>query len=127
MPDHHFTAHNPASVWRVPDAFRSIYSHAAEVATSQGRILLMSGQLGVAPDGTPSEDFGTQYEQAMANVESLLAASNMTTANIIKLTYYATQASDFPTLVQIRQRRWAGEPAPAVTAVAVSLWPGLDI
>jgi hypothetical protein len=29
----------------------------------------------------------------------------MTTANIVKLNYYATQATDFPTLVQIRQRR----------------------
>jgi len=24
----HFIAHNPASIWQVPDGFRSIYSHA---------------------------------------------------------------------------------------------------
>jgi len=41
----------------------------------------------------------------MDNVEALLAAARMTTAHIVKLNYYATQATDFPTLVQIRQRR----------------------
>jgi len=46
----------------------------------------------------------------MDNVEALLAAAGMTTANIVELNYYATQATDFPTLVQIRQRRWAFDP-----------------
>jgi len=55
-------------------------------------------------------------------VEVLLAAAGMTTANIVELNYYATQATDFdfPTLVQIRQWRWAFDPAPSVTAIAVS-------
>jgi enamine deaminase RidA (YjgF/YER057c/UK114 family) len=56
----------------------------------------------------------------MDNVEALLAAAGMTTANIVKLSYYTTQATDFPTLVQIRQRRWAFDLAPSVTAIAVS-------
>ena len=56
----------------------------------------------------------------MDNVEALLAATGMTTANIVKLSYYATQATDFPTLMQIRQRRWAFDLAPSVTAIAVS-------
>ena len=30
MPNCNFIAHNPATVWQVPDAFRSVYSHAAE-------------------------------------------------------------------------------------------------
>ena len=55
----------------------------------------------------------------MDNVESLLAAANMNTANLVKLTYYTTRAIDFPALVQIRQRRWALNPAPSVTAIAV--------
>ena len=56
----------------------------------------------------------------MDNVEPLMAAAGTTTANIVKLNYYATQATDFPTLVQIRQRRWAFDPAPSVTAIPVS-------
>jgi enamine deaminase RidA (YjgF/YER057c/UK114 family) len=57
----------------------------------------------------------------MDNVEALLAVADMTAANLVKLTYYATRAIDFPTLVHIQQRRWTLEPAPSVTAIAVSV------
>jgi enamine deaminase RidA (YjgF/YER057c/UK114 family) len=119
MPASNFIAHNPVTLWQVPDAFRSVYSHAAEVA-APSRVLFISGQFGVAPDGRLPVDFAAQCERAMDNVEALLAAAGMTTANIVKLTHYATQATDFPILVQIRQQRWAFDPAPSVTAIAVS-------
>ena len=81
---------------------------------------MISGQFGVAPDGRLAADFASQCEQAIDNVEALLAASEMTTSNIAKLTYYVTNASDFPELVAIRRKRWAREPAPAVTTIVVS-------
>jgi enamine deaminase RidA (YjgF/YER057c/UK114 family) len=83
-------------------------------------MLFISGQFDVAPDGRLPADFAAQCERAMDNVEALLAAAGMTTANIVKLTYYATDAADFAALVKIRQRRWAIDPAPAVTAIAVT-------
>ena len=119
MPTSNFIAHNPAALWQVPDAFRSVYSHAAEVA-APSRVLFISGQFGVAPDGRLPTDFAAQCGLAMDNVEAPLAAAGMTAANIVKLNYYATQATDFSMLVQIRQRRWAFDPAPSVTAIAVS-------
>lgn len=54
------------SVWQVPDTFRSIYSHAAEVRTPR-RVLFISGQFGVAPDDHVREDFAAQCEQAMCD------------------------------------------------------------
>jgi enamine deaminase RidA (YjgF/YER057c/UK114 family) len=119
MPNSLFTAYNPSTVWHVPDAFRAVYSHAAEI-TTPGHVLFISGQFGVAPDGKLPAEFAPQCEQAMDNVEALLATAGMTAANIVKLTYYATRAADFPALVQVRQRRWAFDPAPSVTALAVS-------
>jgi enamine deaminase RidA (YjgF/YER057c/UK114 family) len=112
-------SHNPATVWQVPDAFRSIYSHAFE-AEGFKRLLSVSGQFGVATDGKLGADFSAQCEQAMDNVEALLAAGRMTTAQIVKITYYVTRATDFPTLVEIRRKRWSWEPAPSVTAIAVT-------
>src|SRR5215813_13320556 len=103
MTTSHFIAHNPPSVWLVPSGFRSIYSHAAEVGRPH-RLLFISGQFGVAPDGKLAKEFPEQCEQAMDNVEALLAAAGMTTANIVKLSYYATDAADSAALVQIRQR-----------------------
>ena len=114
-----FLAHNPATVWAVPDEFRSVYSHAAELRAAE-RVLFVSGQFGVRPDGSLPDGFEAQCEQAMDNVEALLTAAGTTTANIVKLTYYATDAADFAALVQIRQRRWTIDPAPAVTAIAVA-------
>src|SRR5262249_38906147 len=114
-----FVAHNPASVRQNPESFRSIHSHASE-ARSTGKFFFISGQFGIAPDGQLAKEFAAQCERAMDNVESLLATANMSTANLVKLTYYATQAADFPALMQIRQRRWALEPAPSVTAIAVA-------
>ena len=81
---------------------------------------MISGQFGVAPDGHLAADFATQCEQAIDNVEAFHAASNMTLSDIAKLTYYVTSASNFPELVAIRRKRWAREPAPAVTAIVVS-------
>jgi 2-iminobutanoate/2-iminopropanoate deaminase len=118
MANNLFIVHNPESVWQVPDTFRWIYSHAIEVARP-GRVLFISGQFGVTPDGHLDKDFAAQCEQAMDNVEALLATADMNTANLVKLTYYATRAIDFPILVQIRQRRWALDRAASVTAIAV--------
>ena len=97
-----FLTHNPATVWPVPDEFRPIYSHAAELQ-APARALFISGQFGVRPDGTLADGFERQCEQAMDNVEALLAA-----------------AADFPALGRIRRERWAASVAPSVTAIAVA-------
>jgi enamine deaminase RidA (YjgF/YER057c/UK114 family) len=119
MTNDHVVAHNLASVWQVPESLKSIYSHAVEVSGLK-RLLIISGQFGVATNRELDADFASQCEQAMDNVEALLAAGRMTTSHVAKITYYVTRAEDFPALVEIRRRRWAWEPAPAVTAIVVS-------
>jgi enamine deaminase RidA (YjgF/YER057c/UK114 family) len=114
-----FLTHNPATVWPVPDEFRPIYSHAAELQ-APARALFISGQFGVRPDGTLADGFERQCEQAMDNVEALLAAAAMSRGNIVKLTYYVTRTADFPALGRIRRERWAASVAPSITAIAVA-------
>jgi enamine deaminase RidA (YjgF/YER057c/UK114 family) len=111
--------YNPDSVWQVPDGFRSIYSHAVEVPEG-ARTLFISGQVGVAPDGALRSGFSAQLEQAMDNVEALLRAAGMTTADVVKANYYLTRAVDLPTLGEVRRRRWAKKTPEAVTVVVVS-------
>ena len=108
-------SHNPASVWQVPDKFRSVYSHAFEVPAGK-RLLFISGQFGVAPDGTLQADFEGQCKQAMGNVEALLDAAGMTKANLAKITYLLTRVTDAPILGQIRHARWSAVEPPSVTA-----------
>ena len=118
MATNQIIASNPPTVWQVPETFKSVYSHAVEVR-DVNRLLMISGQFGVTPDGHLAADFATQCEQAIDNVEAPLAASGMTTSNIAKLTN-VTSAYNIPELVAIRQKRWARQPAPAVTAIVVS-------
>jgi len=112
-------SHNPRTVWTVPDSFRSIYSHAFEVRSGV-RLLFISGQVGVAPDGTVPSDFESQLDQAMKNVEALLASTGMGNENVVKITYLVTRAQDFPVLGQKRRERWSRVEPPAVTAIVVA-------
>jgi enamine deaminase RidA (YjgF/YER057c/UK114 family) len=74
----------------------------------------------VAPDGVLPPDFTTQLDQAMDNVEALLAAAGMTKANVVKASYYLTRAADLPTLGEVRRRRWAKSEPEAVTVIVVA-------
>lgn len=112
-------AHNPTTVWSVPAAFRPIYSHAREVA-SGARLLFISGQFGVDPDGSSSTDFRAQAVQAMANIENLLAAANMSVAHVVKLNFFVTRPEDLPTLAEARTQRWGSGEPPAVTVLVVA-------
>ena len=78
--------HNPEAVWPVPESFRSIYAHGVELR-SNARLLFVSGQIGIAPDGSLAPDFAAQCEVAMTNVEALLAAAAMMHTNIVKLVF----------------------------------------
>ena len=111
--------HNPTTIWPVPEVYRSIYSHAAETAAG-ARQLLISGQVGIAPDGTLPAGFGEQAELAMDNVEAILAEAGMGLANLAKLTFYLVRREDAALLTELRQRRWASAAPPAVTALFVS-------
>jgi 2-iminobutanoate/2-iminopropanoate deaminase len=66
-----------------------------------------------------SGDSSAQAEQATTNVEAMLGRANMTTANLVKLTYLLTRHEDSLALVELRQRRWASGNPPAVTAYVV--------
>jgi 2-iminobutanoate/2-iminopropanoate deaminase len=113
------TRHDPPSVWQASPAFRGIYSHAVEVPPGT-RLLALSGQVGIAPDGTMLPDFRSQCLQAMDNVEALLAAAGATLQDIVKITYYLTSAADLPLLTALRQQRWSSSQPPAVTTLVVA-------
>jgi 2-iminobutanoate/2-iminopropanoate deaminase len=112
-------AHNPDGVWSIPESFRPIYSHAVELRRT-ARLLFVSGQIGVAPDGSVDAHFEAQCEIAMTNVESLLGAGAMNHTNILKLVFYLTRAADLPMLGEVRRRRWASSMPPAVTTLIVA-------
>jgi enamine deaminase RidA (YjgF/YER057c/UK114 family) len=107
-----------------PPAFASIYRHAVEVPAGH-RTLHVSGQIGVTPDGHVREGFEAQLEQAIDNLEMVLAHAGMSKADIVRLGFFLTRASDLEALREARRRRLAVEPA--VTVLVVSALAGADL
>lgn len=109
------TRHDP---FRVDSTYAGIYAHGVEVAP-ESRALLVSGQVGVAPDGTLGDGFEGQFEQAISNLRAVLGSADMTLRDVAKLTIYLLRREDIPTAVQVRRRHFEGV-RPAITTVLVS-------
>ena len=118
--------YNPDTVREVPERFRGIYSHAVEVSAPQ-KLLLLSGQIGVTPDGTTLPSFDEQCHQAMDNVEALLVAAGMSLNNVLRVTYYLTSAENLAALTKARRSRWGSSKAPAVTTLVVAALAGPEL
>lgn len=96
------------------------YSHAVAV----GDLLFTSGQLGMVPatGKLAGENIEAQAEQALNNLESVLAANGMTFANVVKTTIFLTDLGDFATVNGIYATRFPSEP-PARSCVQVAALP----
>jgi 2-iminobutanoate/2-iminopropanoate deaminase len=105
---------NPSTI--APPAGR--YTHAIEVSPG-ARWLYVSGQVGVAPDGSTPPDIGGQTENCFRNISAILADAGMSFADVVKLTIYLTRDSDIAGFREARDRL-IGEARPGSTLVVVS-------
>lgn len=105
---------NPAGV-HAPVA---AYSHQIEVPAG-ARWLVLSGQVGVRPDGVPPADPVEQIEVALDNIRRNLDAADMGIGDLVKLTLYLVGSIDVD-----RRRRvldtFLGEHRPCMTLLYVS-------
>jgi enamine deaminase RidA (YjgF/YER057c/UK114 family) len=87
------TAVNPVS-WSLRLGFDQ-----AELIEGHKRLLVCSGQDAVDADGNSQHpgDMAAQLEMSIDNVEAVLAAADMTLANVVRLNVYTT---DFDELVK---------------------------
>ncbi len=111
----------PAEITRTnPPAVRSPtgYTHAIQI-TGDYRRLIISGQVGLAVDGTVPTSGEGQIAQAFANLRAILTAHDMKVENIVKTTAFLT---DRGLLSAYRSARGAvfGEHAPASTLLFVT-------
>ena len=64
-----------------------LYSHQIEIKGNE-RLLVISGQVGMRPDGTVPEDPLEQIDVAFENIFRNLRAAGMDVRDLIKITYY---------------------------------------
>jgi len=86
-----------------------------------GDLLFISGQAAI--DGTGqivgAGDFDVQAKQVFANLERVLQAGGSSLANVIKVTIFLRDMSNFSKIVELRGRYFQS-PYPADTIVEVS-------
>lgn len=98
------------------------YSHAALMEGpdgSVGRRLVLSGQVGTAPDGTIVAGGEAQIVQALANLGAILAAHGMGPANIVKMGVFLTDRALIP-VWRVERAKFLGALAPASTLLLVA-------
>ena len=106
--------HNPSTV----AAPFSRYSHAVEVPAG-ARLMHISGQVGVTPEGKVAQGTEAQLEQAWRNVLSVLEAAGMGPRDLVKVTTFLINRADLPTARTVRERMLHGaEPASTLLFVA---------
>jgi enamine deaminase RidA (YjgF/YER057c/UK114 family) len=95
----------------------SRYSHAA-LLEGPGRRVVVSGQIGVRPDGSVAEG-EAQIAQAVANLGAILAAHGMGPANIVKMSVFLTDRALIAPW-RAERERFLGTLAPTSTLLIVA-------
>jgi 2-iminobutanoate/2-iminopropanoate deaminase len=94
------------------------YSHGIEVPAG-ARWLLTSGQLGVGVDDKVPDDAEAQCVLCFESIGAILRAADMTFADVVRFTGYATDRAYFPIYGAVRGRYVTGA-AYTSTLVVVS-------
>ncbi|MBL6946480.1 MAG: RidA family protein [Rhodospirillales bacterium] len=105
---------NPSSVHPPVAA----YAHAVEVP-AQAKRLIVSGQLGLRPDGSLPESAEDQAEQAWRNMLAIFDEAGYQLEDMARLRIYVTDARDLPAIRIVRDR-FLGNHRPASTLVVVA-------
>ncbi len=93
------------------------YHHVVEV-DGASRLLFMSGQLGIRPDGSIPEDAAAQAEQVFANIDACLQAAGFARRQVVRLSVFLTEADYRLDYMRVRDA-WVADPPPASTLVIV--------
>jgi 2-iminobutanoate/2-iminopropanoate deaminase len=91
------------------------YSQAVEV-TGATRTLYLSGQVGVAADGSMAADATAQAAQVWANIAAQLRAAGMGIENLVKITTIVPDPADVPA-VRAGRAAVLGDHRPASTLI----------
>jgi len=107
--------------FRNPDGVHApvaAYSHQIEVPAG-ARWLVLSGQVGLRPDGSLPTGLAEQIEVALDNVRRNLDAAGMTVGDIVKMTTYLVGGVD-PDLRRQVFGAFFGDHRPCMTLLYVS-------
>ena len=103
-----------------PEGVHEARGYTPVVRATGSRMVFISGQVGVTPDGTVADGLEAQARQAFANLRTALAAAGATPADVAKITTFVVDYSPEKRAAMSAGRGdfWEGE-WPASTLVGV--------
>lgn len=95
------------------------------VATGDGRMVVLAGQIGWNPSTGQfeSDEFGAQVEQTLRNIVTLVGEAGGKPSDIVRLTWFVTDRAEYLAArpaIGIRYRSVMGAYYPAMTLVIVA-------
>src|SRR6266446_727017 len=97
-----------------PDRIRrpfARYSHAVEIAAGS-RVVICSGQLGIAPNESIPATIDGQTERCFDNIAAILADCEMSLSDIVRINAYVSGREHLAGYMRVRDRI-VGDPPPA--------------
>lgn len=95
-----------------------------------GDLIITSGQASLDKEGNivGVGDFDAQAEQTFHNLQELLQAAGSSLAKVVKVTVYLRDMSNFPKMLELRERFFTPPyPADTIVEVASLALPELEI
>ncbi|MCT8971572.1 RidA family protein [Microbaculum marinisediminis] len=108
------THHTPGGI-RPPFAR---YSHGVEIAPG-ARLMLCSGQLGIAADDAIPDSAADQTRLCFENIRAILASGGMTLADIVRINAFVSDRAYLKDYMAARDA-FTADPPPASTLMVVS-------
>lgn len=104
-----------------PDGVHEARGYTHVVKFGEGRLAFISGQVGVAPDGSVAgDDLESQTRQAFANLGAALSAVGASTSDVAKTTTFVVNWSpDLRSALTAGRGDFFGDTLPASTLVGV--------
>lgn len=94
------------------------YSHAVEIPVG-ARLLLCSGQLGIAADDDIPDEVEAQAALCFEAIGSFLRAADMDFADVVRISAFVTDRAHMQPYMRVRDR-YVADPPPASTLMIVS-------
>jgi enamine deaminase RidA (YjgF/YER057c/UK114 family) len=96
------------------------YSHAVEVPEGS-RLLYISGEVGVLPDGTVPENIEAQAEACWQNIIAILADAGMDVEDLVKITTFLVRPEDVAAAGAARAKHFADARPGSATIIVKAL------
>jgi enamine deaminase RidA (YjgF/YER057c/UK114 family) len=93
------------------------YHHLVEV-TGVARLVFLSGQLGLRPDGSAPEPVEEQAALAFKAIDACLEAVGLDRQHVVRLNVFLTEATYREAYMRVRDN-WVADPPPASTLLVV--------